>query len=214
MRSRSTRLAAAAMSSMPQQLVAIGKIHRELVMPHEGSSSVVRRPRARASEQQRLVERVLEGSRCRRRCVGLRSLPLERASLRSAQSQPSISTTTKLTDGDEGLRAELTQHDRPGKQEGRLDVEQDEEQRDDVVARVEAHPREPVGPHRTRRWCLSGVLRFARTHPQDQRAHQQRGRTDATANLIRGRPRPSVEPTLFRGPFVTARAGLVARLVA
>ena len=31
MRSMSTRLAAAAMNSMPQQLVAIGKIHSELV---------------------------------------------------------------------------------------------------------------------------------------------------------------------------------------
>jgi hypothetical protein len=52
MRSRSTRLAAAAMNSMPQQLVAIGKIHWELSWPPTGqelSTCVVRR-RSRARE--------------------------------------------------------------------------------------------------------------------------------------------------------------------
>jgi hypothetical protein len=39
MRSRSTRLAAAAMNSMPQQLVAIGKIHWELLAPQVRSLS-------------------------------------------------------------------------------------------------------------------------------------------------------------------------------
>ncbi len=38
-RSMSTRLAAVAMNSMPQQLVAMGKIHMALVRPHESRSS-------------------------------------------------------------------------------------------------------------------------------------------------------------------------------
>ena len=37
MRSRSTRAAAAAMSSIPQQLVAIGKTHSALRVPHWSS---------------------------------------------------------------------------------------------------------------------------------------------------------------------------------
>lgn len=41
MRSRSTRLHAAAMNSIPQQLVAIGKIHSELFEPHVSSLSTV-----------------------------------------------------------------------------------------------------------------------------------------------------------------------------
>lgn len=40
MRSRSTRLAAAAISSMPQQLVAIGKTQRLLRSPHCNSKSM------------------------------------------------------------------------------------------------------------------------------------------------------------------------------
>ena len=91
-RSMSTRLAAVAMNSMPQQLVAMGNTHRALLIPQVSTSSST--PVATESPgtlRSVVVERVLEA-----RPVVDRPHTHSSAPFRMAQAQPSISTPTKV----------------------------------------------------------------------------------------------------------------------
>src|SRR5262245_45377152 len=72
--------------------------------------------------------------------TGAPSFPLERALL-PLVDEPDHEDQQEHHHRCETEEADLRQHDRPRKQERDLEVEQDEKDRDEVVADIELHPR-------------------------------------------------------------------------
>src|SRR5437867_1159793 len=84
------------------------------------------------------VGRLLHGPVMRFVCASL--LPLERALLPFVY-EADDENCKKDHHRDEAEEADLGEYDRPGKEERDFEVEQDEQDRDEVIADVELHPR-------------------------------------------------------------------------
>src|SRR4029077_557023 len=76
----------------------------------------------------------------RRRDWACRSLPFERP-FHPLIDEPDRQHAEKYDHRPETVDPDITERNRPRKQEGDLQIENDEQDRDEVIADIEAHPR-------------------------------------------------------------------------
>src|SRR5258708_1084227 len=97
-------------------------------------------PRATMKPCREMPGRSIPAAASRSRITPIRSLPFE-GSLLPLVDEAHHEDAEEDQHRDEAEPADVLQHDRPGEEEGDLEVEEDEEDRNQVVAHVELHAR-------------------------------------------------------------------------